>query len=279
VYDPQGPLIFIKKNNGPRRSLGHIRLAFDTALHDQVGNNVCGNGANIPCPAVGYIKHFGPLFANDTGLPITANPEVTGPIGGYGWLLRLLSGAPRQLTLDLFEIPPESPLILGISYPAGSSVTITAYAGWCYYPSNSPYYTCSEVFQKVSSHAAVRTAGGNAYFIDSNGFLTVRLINSAQGYTGDPSWLFPSWDTLGKWDTWYAIDRFSRGNITLPRLWWGPYITIQSNCSPSSSNSAYCATMPSNVMNVVICSSGYTQVAYDKCCSTTNPSICEYATG
>ena len=166
-------MTFIKKNNGPRRSLGHIQLSFDLALHNKVGNGLCGNGDLWPCPPVGYIKHFGPMFANDTGLPVTANPSVSGPIGGYGWLLRLSNGAPRVLSLTNFEIPPESPLILGLSYPKGTSITITASADYCY-ASDYPYYTCSETFHSVSSHDQVRTASGNAYYIDSNGYLTVR---------------------------------------------------------------------------------------------------------
>jgi len=180
-YDPQGPLIFIKKNNGPRRYIGYIQLSFDRVLHNKVGNGLCGNGDNTPCPPVGHMKHFGPLFANNTGLPVTANPAITGPIGGYGWLLQLSQGAPRVLNLTQFEIPPDSQLILGISYPKGTSVTIKAYLDWCY-ASDSPYYTCSEVFYAVSSHDQVRTSKGNSFFVDGNGLLTVRLISSPSGF-------------------------------------------------------------------------------------------------
>jgi len=258
--------------------MGHIQLSFDRALHNQVGNGLCGNGDNTPCSPVGYIKHFGPMFVNDTGLPVTANPSITGPIGGYGWLLRLLKGAPKDLNLTDFEIPPESPLILGLFYPKGTSISITAFADWCY-ASDSPYYTCSEVFHAVNSHDEVRTSSGNAYYLDTNGFLTIRLISSPQTYTGNPQWIFPKWDTVGKWSSWYALDRFSRDNITLPRLWYGPNLRIQikSNCIASSQNPAYCSTAPTP-LNLTVCGSGYAQVAYDTCCSVVN-STCQYATG
>lgn len=257
-YDPQGPLAFIKKNNGPRRSIGHIQLSF------------------VP---VGFIQHFGPIFVNDTGLPVTANPHITGPIGGYGWLLQLSQGAPRVLNLTNFEIPPDSQLILGLSYPRGTSVTITAFADWCDAASDSPFYTCSEVFHPVSSHDQVRTSSGNAFFLDSNGLLTVRLISSPLSFTGNPQWIFPTWDTVGKWNSWYAIDRFSRDNITLPRFWYSSIqrIQINANCTASSQNPAYCATVPSQA-NISVCSSGYTQVAYDACCSLVNSTLCQHAT-
>lgn len=44
VYDPEGPLYFIKKNNGPERSLGHIRLRFDDTLYNSVGKTSCIKG-------------------------------------------------------------------------------------------------------------------------------------------------------------------------------------------------------------------------------------------
>jgi len=37
VEDPEGPLTFIKIDNGPDRGLGHIRMEFDEELHATVG--------------------------------------------------------------------------------------------------------------------------------------------------------------------------------------------------------------------------------------------------
>ena len=84
VMDEQGPLSFIKKNNGPTRGLGHIRLEWDSDLHGQVGDSDnCrngGSGITQDCPAIGYIRHLGSRFANDPGLPITIQPEIVGKI-------------------------------------------------------------------------------------------------------------------------------------------------------------------------------------------------------
>ena len=101
VHDPQGPLEFIRVDDGIERGLGHIQFAWDSALHSTVGNTACGNGESHPCPAVGRIRHWGPMFdsSNDPhgGLPVTAQPDVAGPVGGFGWLLRLDGGAPHTL--------------------------------------------------------------------------------------------------------------------------------------------------------------------------------------
>jgi len=92
VHDPDGPLTFIKTYNGPQRGLGHIRLRWKNSIHNTVGSTSCRNGdkidskGNLLCPAIGRIRHVGPLFdiSNDPsgGLPITANSEVAGPVGG-----------------------------------------------------------------------------------------------------------------------------------------------------------------------------------------------------
>mmetsp|Transcript_11766 Transcript_11766/g.14644 ORF Transcript_11766/g.14644 Transcript_11766/m.14644 type:complete len:1149 (-) Transcript_11766:779-4225(-) len=264
VHDEQGPLNFIKKTR--KRDIGHIRLAFDITEHDQVGSSICGNGSGAECPALGYIKHFGSMFANDLGLPVTANPDVAGLTGGYGWLLSLNNGAPRTLKLDFFEIHPDSILVLGIAYPLGTNVEIKAFASWCT-PSNS--YGCEEVFQSVGTPDAVRLSNGNTYHMDATGFLTVRLIMSPQSYTGTPDWIYPAMNTIGKWGNWYAIDRFSRSDVTLLKFSYGPYMTIEADCPPSSGNSAYCDGTPTNFVPTV-CSAGYEQVAFDRCCKINN---------
>jgi len=101
VEDTDGPLAFIKVNDGPERGLGHMRLWWKKEIHDTVGSSYpdactagnwqncasCMNGQkkdgnNKPyCPALGTIRHIGPKFdlSNDPkgGLPITANAEVS----------------------------------------------------------------------------------------------------------------------------------------------------------------------------------------------------------
>jgi len=270
VHDPQGPLKFIKQNNGPERSIGHFKMSWDDSQHNQVGGALCGNGNLAPCPALGYMKHLGSLFDYDNGLPVTANADIVGPTGGFGWLLKLNNGAPHTLKLEYIEVSPDSPLLLSLAYPPGTGLTITANAAWC---SPSKYYSCKETFSAVSSIGEVRNSLGNAYHIDSNGLLTVRVIQTPQSFIGDPEWLFPDYDTPGKWGSWYAVDRFSRNGVFLPKFTNGPWLDILADCPRSG---AYCSEKPINNMSFDVCPQGYTQTAYDKCC---NPTNCLYADG
>ena len=213
VDDPQGPLKFIKKNNGQHRSLGHIRIGFDEDQHSQVGKQVCNNGQGAPCEALGYVKHFGTYFKSDNGLPITAASEIAGPVGGFGWYMTFLAGSPKTITISQPEINPSSKLILGIPYPKGTTVTVTAsISHGC---TENAYYSCSETFQEVDSPEAVRESDGNVYHMSVKGFLYVRIIQLPNDYIGNPTWSVPEMDTEGKWGAWYAIDRFSREDVTL----------------------------------------------------------------
>merc|ERR1711982_259875 len=102
--------------------------------------------------------------------------------------------------------------------------------------------------------------------------LTVRIIQTPQSFVGNPDWLLPDYSTPGKWGSWYALDRFSRNGVFLPRTSYGPWLDILANCQRSG---AYCAKKP-NDMSIDVCPQGYNLVAYDKCC---NPSTCLYADG
>jgi hypothetical protein len=82
VFDPQAPLWFFKLDSGPQRGLGSLKMMWDSDLHAQVGLSQCGNGKIHPCDAVGHIKHLGGRFKNDKGLPVTANADIVGPVGG-----------------------------------------------------------------------------------------------------------------------------------------------------------------------------------------------------
>eukprot|EP00591_Stephanopyxis_turris_P000730 CAMPEP_0195512014 /NCGR_PEP_ID=MMETSP0794_2-20130614/4132_1 /TAXON_ID=515487 /ORGANISM="Stephanopyxis turris, Strain CCMP 815" /LENGTH=1294 /DNA_ID=CAMNT_0040639729 /DNA_START=53 /DNA_END=3934 /DNA_ORIENTATION=+ len=274
THDPQGPLKFIKQNSGPFRGLGHIRFLWDDTLHNQVGNGKCGNGDGSPCPPLGYIKHFGPMFASDHGLPVTANPDIVGPVGGYGWLLKLNGGAPHTVRIELTEVLSTTPLVLGVAYPLGTSFTITAHAAYC---SPSSYYTCKEIFHEVPSMSNVRESLGNAYHVDSNGMLTLRIIQSPKTYTGSPEWIMPDLNTIGKWGKGYAIGSFSRGGVTLPTMGYGPYLEIRANC-PGGNDGVFCAAIPQDV-SPQVCEDGYEQVAYDKCCQVGDSSVCVFPGG
>jgi hypothetical protein len=122
-YEPQGPLRFISaqpRAGAPARGLGHITLLWDSSQHNQVGISVCGNGNGLPCPALGYFRHAGKRFSGtDTGLAVTARGDIVGPVGGYGWILELKGGAPRNLRIQNVEVLPETPLLITIANLSG----------------------------------------------------------------------------------------------------------------------------------------------------------------
>jgi len=210
------------------------------------------------------------------GLPITAQAEVVGPVGGFGWLLSLNGGAPKQLRIKYVEVDPATPLILSIAYPLGTSFTITAHAAYCYFDAN---YSCQEDFIEVNSLTSVRYSEGNTYYFDeTKGLLYLRIIMPPQNFAGNkfftasPTWHLWEYDTPGKYGSGWAIDRFSRVNITLPKFAYGPYLTINADCTTSD---AFCSERPLET-EPEICSSGYEQVAYDKCCMVINSFVCEF---
>ena len=277
VYDPQGPLYFLKQRAGPERGMGHIKLSFDRPLQSQVPSNLCNNGGGNPCYPVGYIRHLGPMFANDQGLPVTANADIVGPVGGFGWLLEFNEGAPRTLRIQHVELKPETPLMLSLVYPLGTNVTVTASASSC--RSNSRY-SCSEQFHRVGTTMAVRTSLGNAYHMDdATGVLTIRVIETPRNFVGVPEWFLPTFEDEGKYGVGFALPRFERRGILLPKANKGAQIDIRANCARSESNNAYCAIRPTTTTTLLdngVCPSGYSQTAYDKCCSSTQ---CVYANG
>lgn len=273
VYDPQGPLRFIKSNDGPERGLGHFKMSWDSSLHNQVGGSLCGNGNGADCPAMGYIRHAGPMF-ND-GVPITAAGDIVGPVGGFRWILNLSQGAPRQLKFEHVEVDPDTPMLVTIPYPTGTSFTVSAVgASWCR-PNND--YSCREDFTLAASLEEVRTGAGNQYFVDSDNAMTFRIVRLPHTFIGSPEWKIPDWDDPGKYGNGYAIERFERDGVRLPKLSYGPHYSVEAhNCGGGSG--VYCSnSVPP--YNPQVCAAGYDQVSYDKCCLQSNPTVCKFASG
>ena len=273
VVDEQGPLTFIRQNNGPERGVAHFHLEWDDALHSQVGGSICGNGNGAPCPAVGYIRHMGPRFSSDPGLPVTANADIAGLAGGFGWYLSLLNGAPRQMSFSLIEVAPDTPLLLSIAYPIGTSFSVTAHAAWCWEDSE---FSCTESFQSVSSREEVRRSEGNVYHVSPDGVLTFRIVQTPQQFVGNPNWFLPSWSDLDRDGEGWALQRFERKGVRLPLLEYGPYLEISASCGGSG---AYCAgNIEPTVLSTVdaVCPPGYVQTSYDQCCMGSN---CVFANG
>lgn len=219
------------------------------------------------------------------GLAITANSEVAGPTGGFAWMMQLNEGSPKNLRIDQIEVHPDSPLILALPYPTGTSFSITANAyQWC--NQNDQYLSCQEIFTEVDSLAKVRFGQGNVYFHDSTtNLLYVRVIQSPEAYMGDTLY-----STTPRWRLWtlddpdarswsptpYALDRFEFNGVMLPKFWsGGSYLNIQATCNEDNPGSKYCP-MPQaySVQSIEVCPSGYSQVAYDKCCLTSDLNTC-----
>lgn len=205
---------------------------------------------------------------------MTANPDVVGPVGGFGWLLKLNSGAPRDLNITQVEQSPSSTLILSIVYPPGTSVTITAMAAWCW--AQTGVYTCEESFHSVGSVAQVRNSTGNTYHMSAGGVLTVRIVEFARLFTGNPSWFLPSYATPARNDPGgFALPKFQRSGVLLPNEVYANRIRIRATCGGTGT---YCSGSV-GAYDPDVCQADYVQTAYDTCCSTSNPTICKYADG
>jgi hypothetical protein len=258
VYVPEGPVNFFKLTNGPQRGLGHMSLIFDPDEHSKVGSTVCTNGGPQPCPALAYIKHIGPMFSNDTGLAVTAQADIVGPVGGFGWYLKFTQGSPTNIRINLVEVPPDTPMMLYTAYPPDTSFDIFAFAPYC------GTGGCREKFTKVSSELAVRNSLGNTYFFGNDGLLVIRIIQFSGSYIGgSKGWILPNYNVTIPWNSkQYLLDRFERGGVLLPKMEYGPYILINATCGPG----VYCSQLPPT-LDLNPCPIGYDQVAYDKCCS------------
>lgn len=276
VYDPQGPLRFIKQTNGPQRGLGHLSLSWDMALQNQVGTTVCVGGGSS-CPILGYLRHLGHKFSpsiggSAPGMPLTPTGSLVGPVGGYGWLLSLNGGAPKMIQLHHIAVLPNTPMILTIPYPQGTTFTISAKSAGC--KAVSGVYTCQAQFTQAASIDQVRNGLGNTYYVDTTGVLTLRVIQNAEGFLGRPNWFLPNLTDPGRDGLPYAFSRFEENGIFLPEVNNGATITVQADCS--SSDGVYCTQRPS-AYDPDVCPSGYIQTAYDKCCTPSG--VCVFADG
>ena len=48
-------------------------------------------------------------------MPVPLNAKMTGPLGGFGWLLRFDAGGPRSLMLDHIQVPHDTKLLLTVA--------------------------------------------------------------------------------------------------------------------------------------------------------------------
>jgi hypothetical protein len=189
-------------------------------------------------------------------------------------LLKLNAGAPRDLNITQVEQSPNSTLLLSIVYPPGTTVAITATAAWCWVQTGA--YTCAEAFRAANSVAEVRRSAGNAYHMSPEGVLTVRVVEFARLFTGNPSWFLPSYGTPDRNDPGgFALPKFQRAGLLLPNEVYANQIRIRATCGGTG---VYCSgTVGAHDPDV--CPPGYVQTAYDACCSASDPNLCTFANG
>jgi hypothetical protein len=95
---------------------------------------------------------------------------------------------------------------------------------------------------------------------------------------GEPFWKLWDFDNTLKSDSGrYALDRFERKGILLPYGTASIQIEIASDCA--SNDGVYCSDpLPSDTSyDDHVCSSGFEQLSYDRCCEIGNSQNCEYA--
>jgi hypothetical protein len=236
------------------RQVGSINMEWD-GQPSGLGSNFCSNGdpTGVPCTPVAFLKHWGGRYGSGGlgfGLPVTLNAESAGPLGGFGWHLRFIQSVPKVIRITRIQVAHTSKLILSIAYPTDASVVsiIAAVPSWC---SRSATRSCSEVFTRVGSIAAVRSSLGNTYHL-ADGLLTVRIVQPPDDRTGSPDWAIPV-DPAGA---------FVREGISIPRFGWNPFLTITVACAGGGDFCDGAAT----TSEPVACPEGFQQTAYDECC-------------
>jgi hypothetical protein len=197
-----------------------------------------------------------------------------GPVGGYGWILQVNQGSPRNIRFEDIEVLPETTMLLSIPYPAGTTFQISANAAsWC---NANTQYSCTQPYQQVASIEQVRDGPGNQYHVDANNVVTFRIVQTPKDYVGRPGWFLPTRDDLGYGGRGHAVERVERAGVYLPRATYGPNLQLVATCSGSG---PYCAGTAPAPYDPNPCPSGFTVKAYDRCCSNANPSSCRYADG
>ena len=266
VHTEEGPLWLCSaaQGGGATRQIGSAYFEWDATAQAAVGQSDCGNGeVGFPCTPVGFVQHWGRTGRTvGTALPLTLNGEVVGPMGGFGWHMMFNAGSPRQLTLTNVQVKHDTKLLLSLSYPSGTSFTVTANAApWCNCFSNCGVTkSCNETFTSVASADAVRASPGNTYHFDGT-YLYVRVVQAPQGYTGTPGWAVEEEPD--------GAAPFVRDGLVLQRFTAKQSLVIAADCAASSSDAAFCAAAPASLEVPSACDANGnepTPTAYDQCC-------------
>lgn len=254
----------ISATTGNRRGIASFSVVHDPQWPPLVTSGaVCSNGnKNIECPKLGRVVHLGYHaqrgLSEDSGLPLSANTVVTGPVNGFGWLFLFDSGSPVEATFKLAQIDEDDNVILVFPYPAGTTFDIKyVAASWC----GTSWAECEHPFTAVSSVAALLAGNGDNYFFDSeSGLLYFRFLQQVMG-----SLDFSETPGYGKLGTTYFVN----SGLRIPPVMWGGTLVLKaSGCTKNSTNSNYCEKSSYDLTSV--CenygyAAGTEPVAFDSC--------------
>jgi hypothetical protein len=214
----------------PSRGIGSMFLGINLTAQSAplLGGSLCSNGGwdRIPCPSIGSIHHLGYPADSAHAMDVPLNAKITGPTGGFGWVLGGAWRPPRVLNISGIQIAPETVQLLVLPYPPGSTFRVTMdfagaafFGSWC---SRPPAILCTHAFSRAASVAAVRAGAGDTYFFDDvEGYLYVRLTTHGTGFwpyvfLGVPNASSPGGRQWGVPTVFDPSVRWSRAGITLP---------------------------------------------------------------
>ncbi len=134
--------------------------------------------------------------------------SYSGPVGGFGWMLSLNGGAPKELRISMIEVLPGHPLLISVQYPVGTELSVTIS-----YPQDNRAGVWSR-------DAACQNAAH--HYDTTTGVLTVRAVGPTDQF-------------------------FTRNGLSLPRSNGNNVVTIKADCPSSDGVYCTDATTPVSI--------------------------------
>ncbi|KAJ8612429.1 hypothetical protein CTAYLR_006581 [Chrysophaeum taylorii] len=233
------------------RWLASFSAEWDSALTSQLageGGTRCNNdfAGGSPCDRVGFLSKFGDTSLATQAVKIMERAEVVGAVPGstspegFGWYLWLDKGAPRLLTLKLLQVHHDARLVLAITYPKGTTFTITMEAvSWCNPERDG---LCEITYDEADSLAELlEPAGSKKYYVKDHSdasTLFLRVVQRRDRRLGKE-------DAQDEWDDNFQVPLFTNNylerlhgpDMGLPYRFGDPQIHINANCPGTG---AYC---------------------------------------
>jgi hypothetical protein len=271
----------------PTRGAGSVFLSYDLVnqFTPVLGTSVCSNGnyKTIACPAVGTLSHLGYAGAPSMDLPL--NAKLTGPTGGFGWVVGGMWKPPVVLNITGIQVDAMDKLVLVLPYPRGSRFSITMFANSNSWLERSSACVvkgrlCFWNFSSTTSAANVRNGAGDLYYFDDNtGHLYVR-ITASNGSSFD----LGVWNAAQGTRVWgiQPLAGWTRSGISLPAR-GANYLRIVTDCGSAARDStgAYCAESNGGAAPASPCAASVVLplASYDNCGAGPGVSTGDSSTG